>query len=400
MAMLSNRTMSASAPFSLPFSDQIRAAGVVVETPAVLIDSARMAQNIARMAELAAANRVALRPHAKTHKSIAIAERQLALGAAGITVAKPSEAEVFLRAGVASITIACPILDRAKLERTVRTARDHDADVRFIADSDAGIDALVSVGEAQATHLPVLLKVDVGLHRCGVQPQSPQSPQAAALARRLATTSGVRFAGLLSHAGHAYRAGSVADVRQIAVAEREAMTGLAQQLRNGGIEVPEVSVGCTPTVILHGGLDGITEIRPGNYVFMDRIQVALGVAEADGVALWVAATVISSNDRYAIIDAGSKVLSSDLGPHGSTGVRGYGLAWSVDDPGVSPLALANLSEEHGFLEHGGKPPKIGSRVVIMSNHACTVVNLADALAAVAGDGSQEIVAVDARGRVR
>ena len=395
--MLSNPAMSASVPFSLPFSDQIRAAGVVIETPAVLIDSARMAQNIAQMADLAAANRVALRPHAKTHKSLAIAERQLALGAAGITVAKPSEAEVFLRAGIASVTIACPILDRAKLERTVRTARDHDADVRFIADSDAGIDALVSVGAAHATHLPVLLKVDVGLHRCGVQ---PQSPRAAALARRLATTSGARLAGLLSHAGHAYRAGSAADIRQIAVAEREAMTGLAQLLRDAGIEVPEVSVGCTPTVVLHGGLDGITEIRPGNYVFMDRIQVALGVAEADEVALWVAATVISSNDRYAIIDAGSKVLSSDLGPHGSTGVRGYGLAWSVDEPGLSPLTVMNLSEEHGFLEHGGNPPKIGSRIVMMPNHACTVVNLADAVAAVAADGSLAMVAVEARGRVK
>lgn len=380
-----------------PFGNQIARGAASVETPAVLVDSDRMARNIARMAELAATGGVALRPHAKTHKSIVIANLQVAAGATGVTVAKPTEAEVFLDAGIASITIASPVLDPAKLRRVIGKARDHGADLRFIADSDAGIDVLATAAVAAGVELPVYLKVDVGLGRCGVTPGSPAS---IALATRLAGTAGIGFAGLLSHAGHAYRVSGPDEVRQIAVAEREAMTGFAAMVRDAGLAVAEVSVGCTPTTILNGGFDGITEIRPGNYVFMDRIQVALGAADATDVALWVVATVISVNDRFAIIDAGSKVLSSDRGPHGSTSVEGYGLAWRADAPEQAPLTVASVSEEHGFLAHERIPPKVGDRVIIMPNHACTVVNLADALSASAPDGAQQVLPVDARGCVR
>lgn len=389
--------MKAATPPTSPFSDEIRSGALAGETPAVLVDVGRLTRNVARMAEIAAAGGVTLRPHAKTHKSIAIADRQIAGGATGVTVAKPTEAEVFLDAGIGSVTIASPIADPGKLTRVIRKARDHGADVRFIADSDAGIDALVAADSGDGVALPVLLKVDVGLHRCGVD---PCSPRALALVRRLAETPRLAFAGLLSHAGHAYRASGPDEVREIAVAERETMVDLAESLRQSGFAVAEVSVGCTPTAILHSGLDGITEIRPGNYVFMDRIQVSLGAAEATDVALWVVATVISANDRFAIVDAGSKVLSSDRGPHGSTSVQGYGVAWRVEDSAAPPLTVANVSEEHGFLEHQGNPPKIGNRVLIMPNHACTVVNLADELAAWSADGSVEALSVDARGRVR
>jgi D-serine deaminase-like pyridoxal phosphate-dependent protein len=178
------------------------------------------------------------------------------------------------------------------------------------------------------------------------------------------------------------------------------MTGLAGRLRAEGIDVPEVSVGSTPTTLLHDGFEGITEIRPGNYVFMDRTQVALGVAASEDVALWVATTVVSANDRYAIVDAGSKVLSSDRGPHGSTSVAGYGLAWRCDAPDAPPLPLVALSEEHGFVEHGGRPPAVGTRMVILPNHSCTVVNLAEELIVAAEDGTTQRWPVDARAHVR
>jgi len=148
------------------------------------------------------------------------------------------------------------------------------------------------------------------------------------------------------------------------------------RLRGNKLDIPDVSVGCTPTVIQAQRFDGITEIRPGNYVYMDRIQVGLGVASLSEVALWVAATVVSVNDRYAIIDAGSKVLSSDRGPHGATHLEGYGLTWPTDRVDDAPMSIVSLSEEHGFIDHRGQPPKIGSRVAILPNHACTVVNLA------------------------
>ncbi|MCP4382408.1 MAG: alanine racemase [Hyphomicrobiales bacterium] len=388
--------MAASALISPPFNDAIGVAALAGDTPAVLVDAARMADNIARVADLAAAAGVALRPHAKTHKSIAIAEAQLAAGASGVTVAKASEAAVFLDGGVASITIAAPMVEADRIAAIVRQARDRGRDLRFIADSNTGIDALAAAAAASGVALQVYLKVDVGLHRCGVAPEAPETID---LARRMDAAARLRFAGLLSHAGHAYRVDGPDAVRGIAATEREIMTGLAATIRAAGVAVDAVSIGCTPTVILNSGFDGITEIRPGNYVFMDRIQVALGAAQATQVALWVAATVISCNSESAIIDAGSKTLSSDRGPHGSTAVAGYGLAWKTDDLVQPPLTVSSLSEEHGFLAHHGNPPRIGSRVIVMPNHACPVVNLADTLTVCTADGGRQTLRVDARGRV-
>ena len=211
---------------------------------------------------------------------------------------------------------------------------------------------------------------------------------------------GVRLAGLLSHAGHAYRSAGGAAIAEIAASERTGMVGLAERLGEAGVEVPAVSVGCTPTVIRNAGFGGITEIRPGNYVYMDRIQVALGVATLAEVALWVAATVVSVNQRYAIIDAGSKVLSSDRGPHGADNVSGYGLAFPLDRSDATPLTIASLSEEHGFVEHGGNPPSVGTPVLILPNHACPVANLARETILIEPDGNREPWPVDARGLVR
>ncbi|MCB1488145.1 MAG: alanine racemase [Bauldia sp.] len=367
-----------------------------IETPAVLVDRLRLDANIQRIARLGK-DGVAVRPHAKTHKSIALAQLQLDAGAIGLTVAKPSEAEVFLAGGVPSVTIAYPLVVPAKIERVARVAAGHGAEVRFLVDSDMGIDAIAGVARTLGATFPVHLKVDVGLHRCGV---APDSAAGLALARRLAETPGIAFAGLLSHAGHAYRTSDAASVRSIAETERMIMTGFAERLAADGIGTPDVSVGCTPTVILNAGLEGISEIRPGNYVYMDRIQVALGAAMLDEVALWVAATVVSVNDRFAIVDAGSKVLSSDLGPHGSEAVAGYGMAWRCEALDAPPMVLASLSEEHGVLDHGGIPPRIGERVALLPNHSCPVVNLADEVLVIGPAGDIASWPVDARGKVR
>ncbi len=369
-----------------------------VETPAVVVDAGRLAANVARMAELARAHGVRLRPHAKTHKSLAVANLQGKAGATGLTVAKTSEAELFLGVGPRSVTIAHPLVDPAKIGRIVRAAQTNGADLRLIADSDAGIDAIASVAGALGAIVPVYLKVDVGLHRCGVD---PSSETAMVLARRIASRPGLRFAGILSHAGHAYRLPDPQGLPRLVASERETMSALAERLRAGGLDVPDVSVGCTPTVIRNDGFEGITEIRPGNYVYMDRIQVGLGVASLGEVALWVAATVVSVNDRYAIIDAGSKVLSSDRGPHGSTHLEGYGLAWPTDRPDDAPMAIVSLSEEHGFIDHRGRPPRVGSRMALLPNHACAVVNLArDTIVVSDAGGAAETWPVDGRGLVR
>jgi D-serine deaminase-like pyridoxal phosphate-dependent protein len=368
-----------------------------LETPAVVIDRPILDANIAMGAAIARQHKVSLRPHIKTHKSPAIAKLQIAAGAAGITASKTDEALVFIEAGIPSITVAYPLVDRAKISRLIRAAKIRGTDLRVVADSADGIAALSGEARAQSHRLPVFLKVDVGLHRCGVDPALPASRD---LASALDRAPGLRFAGLLAHAGHAYGAGTPEGVRMIAGEERHLLLEFAASLRKAGIEVREVSVGSTPTVILNDGFEGLSEARPGNYVFMDMTQVGLGVARPDQVSLSVMATVVSRNDRYAIVDAGSKVMSSDRGPHGSDSVRGFGAVFTLEEPGAPAMTLARLSEEHGFVEHEGRDLKIGSRLRIVPNHSCPVANLTDRFAVVDEAGGMEYWPVEGRGCVR
>jgi len=376
-------------------NDVIRETLSSLETPAVLIDRGVLEENIARAAEIARYAGAALRPHVKTHKSLRIAELQIKAGAAGVTTAKPSEAAVFLDGGVRDVTVAYPLVDPRKAERLIQMAAGKGARLRLVADSTDGIEAITAAASSCEATVEVMVEVDVGLLRCGVD---PANELAAHLAARLGAHPSTIFAGLLSHAGQAYAAKDADHVRQIAEAERRTMTSLARKLRDAGIKVPTISVGSTPTVWLGESFEGITELRPGNAVFMDLTQVSLGVALPQNLALSVLATVISVNHRFAIIDAGSKVLSSDVGPHGSKRLTGYGVACLVDDPAWE-IPVVNLSEEHGFLAHGGKVPRIGARVRIWPNHACPVVNLAEQLVAISGNGNIERWTVDARGCV-
>jgi D-serine deaminase-like pyridoxal phosphate-dependent protein len=366
-----------------------------IETPAVMVDRQVLDRNIARAAAIARSAGAALRPHIKTHKSVRIAGLQLAAGAAGVTVAKPSEAIVFMEAGVRDVTVAYPLIDPRKVDRLIRMAASTGATLRLVADSAKGV-AAITAAATGGTRVGVLVEVDVGLHRCGVDPAGQMAEQ---LATQLQAHPATFFAGLLSHAGHAYAAEDADGVRKVAEDERRLMTGLADRLRQARIEVPVLSVGSTPTVWLAERFEGITELRPGNAVFMDLTQLSLGVAGPQDLALSVASTVVSVNERFAIVDAGSKVLSSDIGPHGSRRLSGYGKATLIDDP-ARQMPVVNLSEEHGFLAHEGRPPAIGARVRIWPNHSCPVVNLADRLMMMAADGTVEEWPVDARGCVR
>lgn len=367
------------------------------ETPAVMVERPVLERNIARAAAIArTAGGAALRPHIKTHKSVRIAQLQIAAGAAGVTAAKPSEAIVFMERGIRDVTVAYPLIDPHKVERLIRVAQRTGSTLRLVADSDLGVAVLAAAAAACAAKIGVLIEVDVGLRRCGVDPAGPGAGQ---LAAQLQAHPATFFAGLLSHAGHAYAAADAAGVKRVAEDERRLMIGLAQQLRQSGIPVPVVSVGSTPTVWLSDCFEGITELRPGNAVFMDLTQVSLGVAAPQDLALSVVATVVSVNQRFAIVDAGSKVLSSDGGPHGSKRLSGYGMACTAEEP-AREMPVVNLSEEHGFLAHDGRPPKIGARVRIWPNHSCPVVNLADKLVVMAGDGTFEEWSVDARGCVQ
>jgi D-serine deaminase-like pyridoxal phosphate-dependent protein len=370
-----------------------------IETPSVVVDEMRMLDNIRWMQQRANDNGVRLRPHIKTHKSIEITQRQIAEGAVGITTSKPDEAHVFIETGITSITVAYPLVEELKIARLLRAADYTGCDLRLIADSHTGIDAISTAAKRMSTRARVFLKIDVGLHRCGLREHDPLLEE---LALRIGRDDRLDFLGILSHAGHAYGAGTIENVHRIADEERQIMVRVRERLEAAGMEVLEVSVGSTPTVVAADSFEGITEIRPGNYVFMDRTQLGLGIASTEQISLTVLATVVSRNDDYLIIDAGSKVFSSDRGPHGSDALEGYGAAFTLED-GIQEdgWIVEKLSEEHGFIRRRGHDdPDIGTRLRIIPNHSCVVANLTDELVLVDNTGTPRIVQVDARGRVR
>ena len=366
-------------------------------TPQVLVERRRLEANLDRMQRAASARGVRLRPHAKTHKSPAVARMQIARGAAGICCAKVGEAEVFAAAGIDDIRLPYPInpsnADRviALMDRAaISIAVDHPAVARGWSE------AMARAGRT----LDVLVKVDVGYHRCGID---PAAPGAAAFLRDVAGLPGLRLRGVLSHAGQAYAAASVEELADIARTETATLLGLAAEARALGVEVAEVSVGATPTARFSVNEAGVTELRPGNYAYFDLTQVSLGAARLEDCALTVMATIVSkpAPDRL-VLDSGSKTLSSDpargFGRPSGHGVVLAGLDSSEPDP---RLRVARLSEEHAvvLVDGGATPLEPGDRVRIVPNHACVVSNLVDCVRLVDGLEVVETLDVAARGKI-
>src|SRR2546427_10246503 len=337
--------------------ERVLAATENIITPVAVVDEEVVERNLARMAKLAADHNVKLRPHGKTHKSAYMAQRQMAHGAVGLTCATFAEAEVFADAGVADLLIAHPPVGRPKLERLAALSKR----VKRLAVSldDVGI----------ATTLPssveVLWEVDPGQHRVGTLPGEPTVKAVEELVRAIGAA---RFRGLITHGGHVYAANNQRERRIAAEQENQAVTATAQTLRQAGIEVRELSIGSTPTAGL-ALRDGITEMRPGTYVYGDANQVTLRSQRLEDCALCVVATVVSTPapDR-AVVDAGSKSLSADLRV---AGLDSYGLVLGQQD-----VTVARLSEEHAVLTGSGRTGlSAGDRMVIIPAHACTTVNV-------------------------
>ncbi|MBI4641663.1 MAG: alanine racemase [Candidatus Tectomicrobia bacterium] len=369
-----------------------------IETPSVLLDQARVGKNIRLIQELANAHHVNVRPHIKTHKCLEIARMQLNEGATGITAAKTDEALVFMNDGVRSVTVAYPLVIDSKVDRLLKASLARNVDLRLVVDSLTGVEALSRSARKQGAKIGAFIEVDVGLHRCGIK---EDDPLLITLARKIDQDRSLNFLGLLSHAGHAYGAKNVDEVRKIAQDEQEIMARIKQRLNREGIDVREISVGSTPTVLASDNFEEITEIRPGNSVFMDRTPLRFGLIEPDRIALSVLATVVSANSDYLIIDAGSKALSSDQGAHGIAGMEGYGLAYPVDrfQGKGSEMLVVKLSEEHGFVARSGVDLPIGSQVRIIPNHSCVVANLAETYIVVNENRVIGQWKIDARGLV-
>ncbi|WP_194164543.1 alanine racemase [Microvirga thermotolerans] len=365
-----------------------------LKTPFVLVQRERMFRNLQRAADIAAGAGVRLRPHVKTHKSVELAALQQEFGAEGLTASKPSEAEVFVHAGFKDVLVAYPVVDAERIIPLLQAAERNRASVTFIADSREGIAALDRAAKVVGRAVPVRIKIDVGLHRCGV---AADSPALGDLANALRQAPALAFDGLLSHAGHAYACRGRDAIAEVAAEERRLMLLAKKRMEGFGFPDAKISVGSTPTVFASGSFEDIDEIRPGNYVFLDLTAVRLGIATLDDVALAVVATVVSANEDYYIVDAGSKALTSDLGAH-SSGGSGYGLAFAFDGR-EQGLPVVRLSEEHGFVERRGGGLATGTRLLIYPNHACPVVNLFSRVAVSDPGGEPSLWSVDARGRV-
>jgi D-serine deaminase-like pyridoxal phosphate-dependent protein len=356
-----------------------------LSTPAVLVDLDVLERNVERMARTAREHGVHLRPHAKTHKAPAIARRQLAAGAVGLSLAKTGEAEVFAAAGFTDLFVAYPVVGADKGRRLLALADR----VRLAVGVDGveGARTLGDVFRSAGRRLDVLLKIDVGFHRVGVAPEA-----AVATARSLADLPGLRLRGLFTHAGQGYLADTPEALAAVGRHEGRTMVEAAEAVRAAGVPIEEVSVGSTPTARPAMAVPGVTECRPGNYVFHDASQVGLGSCSIEDCALTVLATVVSAPapDR-AVLDAGSKTLSSDpLRPRPG----GHGLILGRRG------RIERLSEEHGVVKvEPGEAFRVGERVQVLPNHACVVANLHDRLLGTRAGRVEEVVDVAARGRV-
>ena len=347
-----------------------------VETPALLLQHDVMERNLEQMATRAKRLGVALRPHIKTHKCLELGRRQVARGAKGVTVSTLFEAEAFARGGFEDLTWAFP-LDRTHVPHVQRLNRD-GVTLRVILDDLETARALAGSG------LHVWLKVDCGYHRAGVD---PSSRYALDVARELGAERGITFDGILSHSGHAYRTRNKEEAAQIAEQERQVMAWFAELLRKDGLPVRGVSVGSTPAMVAAKDLTGVTEARPGNYIFFDRTMVLIGACEPRDVAVTVLATVVSHQPgaSHFVVDAGALSLSKDLGPSHLGLETTYG-----EVKGHPELSVASVSQEHGLIRAATPAAiegkfKVGQQIEIVPNHSCLTEAHFDEYVVVEGD---------------
>jgi len=336
-----------------------------IETPALLLDRGRLERNVGRMRARLEALGVPLRPHVKTAKSAEAVRLAVAGQPGGITVSTLKEAEYFLDRGFTDILYAVGIAP-SKLGH-VASLRERGAEVTIVLDSAEMAEAAAERAAALGACFPVLIEVDTDGGRAGVRADDARLVE---VGRRLHGSAGTRLRGVMTHAGRSYECRSPAELRAMAEQERAGAVAAAEALRSAGLPAPVVSVGSTPTALFAERLDGVTEVRAGVYMFMDRVMAALGVcAEAD-IAVSVLATVIGHRPDlgYLLIDAGGLALSKDRGSAGD-----YGRL--ADPVSAAPLglAVASVNQEHGLVPAAAADFErlpIGASVRIHPNHAC------------------------------
>lgn len=355
-----------------------------LETPVPVVDLDRLEANLDRMARYAAEHRIGLRPHIKTHKALRVAAEQVRRGAVGLTCATPREAEVM--AGVTGdLLLAHPPVG-LKAERLMRLPPGVDLIVAL--DSPEAIDTLAVAARGHRRRVRVLVELDLGMHRVGV----PAVEQAIALARQVRESPPLEYAGINFYPGHIRR--RVGEQDELLERLDTALQQVLARLADAGVAPGIVSGGSTPTAWHTHRIRGLTEFRPGTYVYQDRSQVAMGVCDRDDCAFTVLATVVSTAvPGQAVIDAGTKALGRE--PRDLSPDAGYGEL--LDHPEVT---VKGMSEEHGLLDLSRSDwrPRVGDLVRVIPNHVCIVTHLNDAIVGVRGGEVVERYPVDARGR--
>jgi D-serine deaminase-like pyridoxal phosphate-dependent protein len=382
-----------SAAFAEPMhSDRVSAlSDLAADTPELVIDLDTVRANIARVAEQARAAGITLRPHTKTHKLPQIARLQLEAGAVGVQVAKLGEAEVMADGGIEDILVGYPLVGERKLDRLADLAGR--VSVSVTVDSEEIALGVARVAQARGLTIPALLELDTGLRRLGVLP----GPDAAELGERVAALDGIELVGVFTHEGHVYtQANDAAEKERLTLEACSAAVDTARELRGRGIAAQVVSVGSAGTFRFAIRCPGVTEVRPGTYVFNDRSQLAQGAAGPSDLAAFVVTTVVARPAANRIVvDAGTKVLTSDrmLVPDPPAT---FGSVYGHDDWDV-----VRLSEEHGVVTvPAGAAVRIGDRLAIVPNHVCPTINLANYVTVVEGGRFADRWPVAARGLVQ
>jgi D-serine deaminase-like pyridoxal phosphate-dependent protein len=324
-----------------------------LETPVPVVDLEIARGNIRRLQHYCDTHGFKLRPHIKTHKLPFFAHEQCKAGATGITVQKLGEAEIMAQTGITDILLSYNVIGQAKAERVAHLT--HFARVSVAIDNEKALESIAWATGRACAPIGVLIEFESGGNRQGVQ--TPE--RAIALAKTAVKQSMIEFKGLMTYPTSSKTAEFL----------REALP----LFRGAGIEVSVISGGGTPDAYRTDKLAPVNEIRAGTYIYNDRMMIAANAASQEECALTILATVVSRpTSERAVIDAGSKTLSSDLLPSGQK--EGYGLF-----PEYPDATILRLNEEHGIVDlgHSARKPEIGERLRIIPNHACVVTNLHD-----------------------
>lgn len=340
-----------------------------LETPALLLDEAKLDRNCRRMRERLEGKGAALRPHVKTAKNVQVAQRALGAPKGPVTVSTVREAEYFFDHGFEDILYAVGLVPR-KVPRLAALVR-RGARVTGIVDSVEAARAVNAASAQAGVRIPVLAEIDSDGHRAGIRPEDP-------ILLEVASALGDSLEGVMTHAGDSYNCASAEAIREVAERERRAVVASAAKLHAAGHRAPVVSVGSTPTATFGDSFEGVTEVRVGVYVFQDLVMAGLGVCAIDDIAISVLTSVIGHQreKNWLLVDAGWMAMSRDRGTAKQALDQGYGLVCDAAGRPLGDLVVAEANQEHGIVARRDGGPialerfPVGSLLRVLPNHAC------------------------------